>query len=184
MKKSALLFSLTLVLAFIAKAQEKSSWTSPMHEVKFVSGDSDDALMSIDPGFQYADLQQENRHFRLFFHKDNAIIKNARIVDQQSKLVVAKGRGSYFWGSARFEFVDGEEFRVKRKRNPNGYEIIGPYGPLFTVENFGISPVNTLNEKDFLAQAFFVFEQIRTTQKPPSDVIYYFAPATTYNNNP
>ncbi|OOG68594.1 hypothetical protein [Algoriphagus sp. A40] len=184
MKKSILFLSLFLAGAFVVKAQQTSNWTSPMHEVKFVSGDSNDAVMSIDPGFQYADLQKEDRVFRLFFHKDNAIIKNARIIDQQSKLVVARGRGNYFWGSARFEFVSGEKFNVKRKRSPNGYEITGPYGPLFRVENFGISPVSTLNELDFLTQAFYVFDQIKTTQKPPSDVIYYFAPATTYNYNP
>lgn len=184
MKKSALFLSLILTLAVAAKAQETSGWTPPMQEVKFISPDSEDVMMSVDPGFQYADLQKEDRLFRLFFHKNNAIIKNARIIDQNSKLVVARGKGSYFWGSARFEFVDGEEFPVKRKRNPNGYEIIGLYGPLFTVENFGISPVKTLNEKDFLAQAFFVFEQIKTSQKPPSDVIYYMAPVTGFNSNP
>lgn len=184
MKKSVLLLSLTLVLTVISKAQETSGWTSPMQEVKFVSSDSKEVTMSVDPGFKYADLQKDDRLFRLFFHKNSAILKNARIIDQDSKLVVARGKGSYFWGSARFEFVDGEEFPVKRKRNPNGYEIIGPYGPLFTVENFGISPVKTLNEKDFLAQAFFVFEQIKTSQKPPSDVIYYMAPVTGFNNNP
>lgn len=183
MKKLALFSSLFLLLAVIAKAQEISGWTPPMHEVKFISGDSKDAIMSVDPGFQYADLKKEDRLFRLFFHNNNPVLKNARIVDQESKLVVARGRGSYFWGTARLEFIGGEDFQLKRKRYRNGYEIIGPYGPLFRVENFGISPVKTLNEIDFLAQAFFVFDQIKTTQKPTSDVIYYLAPATSFNNS-
>ena len=183
MKKSTLLLTFILAFVFVSKAQKTNTWALEMHEVKFISSDSKEVTMSVDPGFQYADLQQEDRLFRLFFHKNNPIIKNARIVDQHSKLVVAKGRGSYFWGSARFEFVNGEKFRVKRTRSANGYEIIGPYGPLFRVENYGISPVSTLNELDFLAQAFYVFDQIRSTQKPPADVTYYFTPATSYNYN-
>lgn len=183
MKKSILFLTFFLTAVVVSKAQQTNTWTSAMHEVKFVSSDSKEVTMSVDPGFQYADLQQEDRLFRLFFHKNNTIIKNARIVDQHSKLVVAKGRGSYFWGSARFEFVNGEKISVKRIRSANGYEIVGPYGPLFRVENYGISPVPTLNELDFLTQAFYVFDQIKTTQKPPSDVTYYFTPATTYNYN-
>lgn len=98
--------------------------------------------------------------------------KHARIVDQESKLQVARGRGSYFWGNGRFEFIDGDIFKVKIKRNKMGYEVIGPYGPLFIVENHGIKPVKTFNEKDFLAQAFYVFARIKSTQTPPTDVIY------------
>lgn len=128
-----------------------------MHEVKLTSGESEEAVLNIDPSFRFADLRQDDRVFRLFYDNNNAIIKRARIVDQHSNLMVARGRGSYFWGTARFEFIGGEVFKVKLDRNRNGYEIIGPNGPLFKVENFGISPVKTLNERDFLAQAFFLF---------------------------
>jgi hypothetical protein len=153
MKKSALFFSLVLIIA-TAKAQENPTWQTPMHEVKFMSGESEEAVLSVDPGLRFADLRQNERVFRLFYDNNNGIIKKARIVDQHSKLMIAKGRGCYFWGTARFEFIGGDVFRVKLNRNRNGYEIIGPYGRLFVVENFGISPVKTLNEKDFLAQAF------------------------------
>ena len=44
----------------------------------------------------------------MFYNNANGILKNARIVDQDSKLQVARGKGSYFWGNARFEFVGGE----------------------------------------------------------------------------
>lgn len=183
MKKSALLFFLFLILIVTAKAQDIPTWKAPMHEVKFLSGESEEAVLSIDLSLRYADLHQNERVFRLFYDDNNAIIKKARIVDQHSKLAIAKGRGSYFWGTARFEFIGGEIFRVKLDRKRNGYEIIGPYGRLFVVENFGIIPIKTLNETDFLAQAFYVFDRIKTTQKPPSEEVLFIpaAPMTITN---
>lgn len=181
MKKSALLIFLVIITLGTTTAQEKTTWQTPMHEVKFMPGESEEAVLSVDPGLRFADLRQNGRVFRLFYDNNNPVIKRARIVDQQSNLMVAKGRGSYFWGTARFEFIGGEVFRVKLNRNRNGYEIIGPYGRLFVVENFGISPVKTLNEKDFLAQAFYVFDRIKTTQKPPTDVIFITSSINTIN---
>ncbi|MDP2043240.1 MAG: hypothetical protein Q8S14_20615 [Algoriphagus sp.] len=170
MKKLTLLF-FSIIFSFgVVKGQE-SVWETPMHEVRFTSEGVEGATLKVDPGFRYADLRQNERHFRIFFNNNNGVIKNARIIDQDSKLQVARGRGSYFWGTARFEFIDGEVFKVKLKRNRNGYDVIGPYEPLFIVENFGIKPVKTLNEKDFLAQAFYVFDRIKSSQKPPSEVI-------------
>lgn len=176
-----LLFGL-MILSFQVKSQSAASWEVPMIEVKYQESGGENTLLKIDPGFQYADLKQGNRTFRMFYHKNHGIIKNARIVDQDSKLQVARGKGSYFWGNARFEFVGGEVFKLKRTRNRNGHEIIGPFGPVFIVENFGINPVKPLNEQDFLAHTFFVFDQIKATQKPPADVIYYAAPVTSFNN--
>lgn len=173
MKKSTLLFLISFFL-FIGwvKGQETPTWEIPMHEVKFISGESEEAVLSIDPGLRFADLRQNDRVYRLFYDNDNAIIKRARIVDQQSNLMVAKGKGSYFWGTARFEFIGGDVFRVKLNKKRNGYEVLGPHGQIFVVENFGISPVKTYNEKDFLAQAFYVFDRIKYTQKPPTEVIF------------
>lgn len=181
MKKSSLLFSLILFVFGTVKAQETPTWQTPMHEVKFISGESEAAVLNVDPGLKFADLQQNDRVFRMFYDYNNAIIKRARIIDQHSNLMVAKGRGSYFWGTARFEFIGGEVLKVKLNRNRNGYEIIGPYGKLFVVENFGISPVKTLNEIDFLAQAFYVFDRIKTTQRPPTDVIVITSSINTIN---
>lgn len=172
MKKSSLLFLFTFFFIGWVNGQENTTWEMPMHEVKFISNDSEEAVLSIDPGLRFADLRQDDRVFRLFYDDNNAIIRRAKIIDQHSKLTVAKGRGSYFWGTARFEFIDGDIFRVKLNKNRNGYEVIGPYGRIFVVENFGISPVKTTNEKDFLAQAFYVFDRIKNTQKPPTEVIY------------
>ena len=181
MKQTFLVVTFFWIFTFAASAQEGPTWQTPMHEVKFISGESEDAVLSVDPGFKFADLRQNERLFRLFYDNNNAIIKRARIVDQHSNLMVAKGRGSYFWGTARFEFVGGEVIKVKLNRNRNGYEIIGPYGRLFVVENFGISPVKTLNERDFLAQAFYVFDRIKTTQRPPSDVVIITSSMNTIN---
>lgn len=183
MKQAVLLFALFLIVAITATAQENQTWETPMQEVKFKSDGSEKAIMRVDPGFNYADLFHEERTYRILYIYDTGKIKHARIIDQDSKLQIARGKGSYFWGNARFEFVDGDVFKLKMKRNRTGYEVIGPYGPLFVVENFGISPVKTLNEKDFLAQAVFVFDRIKRTQKPPADVIFYSAPVTTFNTN-
>lgn len=142
---------------------------------------SEEAIMKVDPGFNYADLSHEERNYRILTYGTNKI-KYARIIDQDSKLQIARGRGSYFWGNARFEFVDGDVFKLKMKRNRTGYEIIGPYGSLFVVENFGISPVKTLNDKDFLIQSLYVFDRIKSTQKPPVDVIYISTTAYNFNN--
>jgi hypothetical protein len=171
MKKSALLFSLVLIMLGNVYGQENQTWQTPMHEVKFIDNGTEEAIMKVDPALNYADLSHNERMYRLLFIYGPGKIKHARIIDQDSKLQVARGKGSYFWGNARFEFIGGDVFRVKLNRNRNGYEIIGPYGPLFIVENFGISPVKTLNEKDFLMQAFYVFDRIKTTQTPPTDVI-------------
>ncbi|GAB2484258.1 hypothetical protein [Algoriphagus taiwanensis] len=172
-----LLFGL-MILSLQANSQSAASWELPMIEVKFQESGGENTLLKVDPGFQYADLHQGNRTTRMFYHKNYGIIKNARIIDQNSKQQIARGKGSYFWGNARFEFESGEVFKLKRKRSQNGHEIIGPYGPLFLVENFGIKPIKTLNERDFIAQSFFVFDQIKTTQKPPSDLIYLAQPVT------
>lgn len=182
MKKSALLFSLILFVCGTAKAQEAQTWQTPMHEVKFIANGTEEALMKVDHGLNYADLSHNERMYRLLFIYGPGKIKHARIIDQDSKLQVARGKGSYFWGNARFEFIDGDIFKVKIKRNRTGYEVIGPYGPLFIVENYGIKPVKTLNEKDFLAQAFYVFARIKSTQTPPTDVIF-ISSNTLINNN-
>lgn len=33
----------------------------------------------------------------------------------------------------------------------------------------------TLNDKDFLAQAFYVFERIKVTQSAPTDVMIFYS---------
>lgn len=183
MNQAILLFAIFSLLSITSRAQENPIWETPMHEVKFKSEGSDKAVMKVDPGFNYADLSHEGRNYRILYVYSTGKIKHARIIDQDSKLQIARGKGSYFWGNARFEFVDGDIFKLKVKRTKTGYEIIGPYGILFAVENFGISPVKTLNEKDFLAQAVFVFNRIQSTQKPPADVIYISTNTYNFNND-
>lgn len=77
--------------------------------------------------------------------------------------------------------MDGEVLKLRKKKNPIGYEVIGPYGVLFKVENHGISPVNTVSDKDFLTQAFFVFDRIRHTQSPPADEVMIIYTTNSYN---
>lgn len=182
MKRLALLSAFLLFSVYSAQCQENQTWQTPMHEVKLMANGSEEAIMKVDPSLRFADLFHEERTYRLLFLYDPGHIKHARIIDQDSKLQIARGRGSYFWGNARFEFVDGDIFKVKMKRTEAGYEVIGPYGALFAVENHGIKPVKTLNEKDFLAQAFYVFARIKSTQRPPTEVIYITSSTNNFNN--
>ncbi|MDI1324718.1 MAG: hypothetical protein PSV36_18375 [Algoriphagus sp.] len=175
MKINLILFLGTFFIFGLANGQEKTGWNTPMQEIQFVSEANELATMSVDKGYRFADLEYKGKTYRIYFNRDQVSFKKARIVDQETKLELARGKGKYFSGTARFEFMDGEVLKLKKKNYPNGYEVIGPYGILFKVENHGISPVKTLNDKDFIAQAFFVFERIRITQSPPSDdvmVIY------------
>jgi hypothetical protein len=154
-------------------AQSSAEWQAPMYEVNFASDKGEEAKMEIDKGFRYADLDFEGRKFHLFFNHDNNMIKKARIVESKTNLQIARGKGSYFWGNARFEFIDAEVYKVKKKNHANGYVITGPSGTLFKVENHAIIPIKPNNEKDFLAQAFYVFERIKQTQSNPSDVMIF-----------
>ncbi|WP_439487600.1 hypothetical protein [Algoriphagus sp.] len=172
---SSLLTMIMLAGICTAYAQQTSEWKSPMHEVQFISESGDDVKMEVDKGYKYANLEFEGRKFHLFYDRDMNQIKKARIVEPETRLEIARGRGSYFWGSARFEFVDGDIVKVKRKRDANGYEITGPSGPLFKVENHAITPVKTYNEKEFMTQAFYVFERIKLTQNSPSDVMIFYS---------
>lgn len=177
MKNNLLTFTVLLMSFGITSAQN-AEWKAPMHQVKFTSDSEEEVKMEIDKGYRYADLDFEGRKFHLFFNRDITNIKKARIVEPKTNLQIARGKGSYFWGNARFEFVDGEVYKLKRKNNANGYEIIGPFGTLFKVENHAIIPVETINEKDFLAQAFYVFYRIKETQSAPEDINMFF-----YNYN-
>ena len=182
--KNSLLFIPLLFASFgMANAQNVGQWNTPMYEVSFKSDSGEEAKMEIDKGYRYADLDFDGRKFHLFFNHDDKRIKMARIMEPKTNLQVARGRGSYFWGNARFEFVDGEVYKVKKKNHANGYEIIGPYGTLFKVENHAITPVKPINEKDFLTQAFYVFERIKVTQSNPSDVMIFYSSYYTIGPN-
>ncbi|ERM84225.1 hypothetical protein P872_15700 [Rhodonellum psychrophilum GCM71 = DSM 17998] len=167
-------------VVFNTNAQINAVWSIPKQELIFGDKQAEMAKMWIDPGFRFADIEFQDKSFRVFFHRNKPILKKARIVDNETQMEVARGRGDFFWGSARFIFETGENIKVLRKRNPNGYEIIGPYGTLFKVENHGISPVKIFNEKDFLAQAFFIFDRIKDTQTPPAEVIMQMNPIPAY----
>ncbi|MEB2777071.1 hypothetical protein SYJ56_17270 [Algoriphagus sp. D3-2-R+10] len=175
MKYNPLILPLFFLSLGFVTAQSGTEWKTPMYQVTFESDTEAEAKMEIDKGYRYADLDYDGRVFHLFFHNDITNIKKARIMEPKTKLQVARGKGSYFWGSARFEFVDGDIIKVKRKNNANGYEITGPSGPLFKVENHAIAPVKTYNEKDFLTQAFYVFERIKITQSAPADVMIFYS---------
>jgi hypothetical protein len=169
--------NLTLVLIFFILSslavlgQSKPGWNTNLNEIKFLSESGAESQLDVDPGFRYAEFKSEGRVFRFFFNRNQQMVRNVRIIDEESKLQVARGRGSWFWGNARMEFIDGENLELKIRRNRNGYTIIGPYGPLFLVENQKIKSPQTYTEKDMLAQAFFVFDRVRTTREPINNII-------------
>lgn len=178
MRKIILLSLLTLGCSVALLAQTAPKWTVPLHEVKYTDDQGKAASLKIDPGFQYADLKQDDVVVRFFFNKNRANISQARIVNQETNELIAEGKGSFSFGSAKMVFADGTVYKLQRKKNPNGYEIIGPHGSVFKVQNFGIEPVATLNEMDFLTQSFFVFDRVRATQQPPADINYVYYPTS------
>ncbi len=174
MKRTAILSLLLLGLSATLLAQTQPDWALPVHELKFVNENGETANLKVDPGFDYADLIDGSENIRFFFNRNQANFRQARIVNQENNELIARGKGGFFFGGAKMAFTDGSIVKLKKVKNPNGYEIIGPHGSIFKVENQGIKPVSTLSKADFLTQTFFVFDRIRATQEPPADVIYLY----------
>jgi hypothetical protein len=170
MKHLFLLLAIIILANFHAIAQD---WQVPKHSVLFKNGDKLVGTMDIDPGFRFADLLFEGKSYRIFYHRNSSTFPRARIVDNVTQKIIARGKGMYFFNRGSFVF-DQEEVKLIQKRNPNGYTITGPNGTLFKVENHGVVPVKHFNDKDFLIQAFFLFERIRMTQKPPAEVVMIY----------
>ncbi len=164
-----------LLLTSSAYSQSNPKWSTPVHQVNYGDETGQATSLNIDQGYRFADLISESDEVRFFYNKDAQSVHNARIVDKRTNEVIARGKGSYFFGTARFEFTDGETLKLKRKRNTNGYEIIGPYGVLFSVENQGIGYAKTYGEKDFLLQAFYVFDRVKETQSPSEEYYQFFS---------
>ena len=179
MKLSAVFF-LIICNVLTVGAQSQSGWNQKLNEVKFESQTGDESVLGIDQGLRYANLKHLGSDFRLFYNRNSLKTKNIRIVNQNSSQEIARGKGNFFWGNTRIEFADGETVKLSRKRNQNGYTIIGPYGELFKIENQAISTVKTYGEKDFLAQAFFVFDWVKKTQNPQQDVLVVY---NTFNSS-
>ncbi len=173
MKKSALTLFLILIGNIGLYAQIQTGWNTNQHEVKFVSESGEISLLEVDAGFKYAQFQIEDKKLHFFFNRDKQAVKHIRIIDEQTKLPYGRGRGSWFWGNARLEFENGEKLQLIKDQTRNGYSIIGPYGAVFLVENQKISATKTFNEKEEVAQAFFVFDRLRTTQKPLNEVLIH-----------
>ncbi|MFC3417415.1 hypothetical protein [Algoriphagus hitonicola] len=173
MKSKSILSTAVFLFSFYwVNAQSSSTWEIPMIEVNYQDSKGEEAILKVDPGFRYAELESEERNYRLFYHRNRPFIKDIRILDQRSDSQIARGKGGFFFGNARIEFADGSEIKLRRKRSPNGYEITGTYGPLFLVKNHAFTPTKTFEESDFLAQAMFLFRRIQETQNPPTEVIY------------
>jgi len=170
MKRLSLLLLLFTLIQY-THAQSFSDWAIPSQKMVLKNEHGEVARMWMGPGLKYADINYQEKSYRVFYHRDNPIIARARIIDNESKKLVARGRGSFFWRTGKFVFDSGEEIKIVRKDKANGYDILGPYGMLFKVENHGITPVKIYNEMDFLAHAFFMFDRIRHIETPPAEVM-------------
>ena len=178
MKRTVFLSLFLFGLSATLFAQSQAIWDLPVHNVKFMNESGRAANLKVDPGFDYADLIDGSEKIRFFYNRNNANFRQARIFDQETNELIARGKGGFFFGDAKMVFTDGSVVKLKKLKNANGYDIIGPHGSLFTVENHGIKPLSTLNKPEFLTQTFFVFERIRATQQPPADIIYLYGSNT------
>jgi len=109
---------------------------------------------------------------------DKQNFNQIRIINAKTKEEIARSKGGWGLGNAHLLFEDGLNYVMKREKNPNGYTIVGPYGPVFKVESQKIEATNIITKEDLLIQAFFVFDRIRTTQRFPTELIL----ASTINN--
>ncbi|MHA7129965.1 hypothetical protein [Algoriphagus namhaensis] len=176
MKKQLYLCLITLLSPVLIFAQQNQGWSANKLEVRYANELGNQTSLKIDPSFNYADLKIENTVYHFYFHRNGRDLGQIRIINAETKEEIARGRGSWFLDNAHLEFFDGEKVLLDKSTNPNGYTIIGPYGPLFVVENQKIETPKTYTQKDFLTQAFFVFERIRNTQAPPNhDFFVYYS---------
>lgn len=69
-------------------------WNTPVQKIQFIATKNEQAAMSIDRGYKFADLEYKGRNYHIFFNRDQLPFKKTRMVDQESKLEIAGGRGN------------------------------------------------------------------------------------------
>ncbi|WP_373399382.1 hypothetical protein V8V91_06545 [Algoriphagus halophilus] len=92
----------------------------------------------------------------------------------ESDKVLAEGKSLNSFQLANLTFTDGEVLNFEKKKKKEGYDIIGPSGLLFSVENRGVASVEVTNEKELIAQSIFVFKRLRDLYRQTPDVYNYY----------
>ncbi|WP_296704111.1 hypothetical protein [Algoriphagus sp.] len=147
------------------------TWEIPTFEVPLVSDGKSLANLEIDKSLEYADLILGSNSYRILLNNKN---KKCKIIDLGSDQLFAEGKGLNSYQSSVLAFTDGENFNFEKRKKKEGYEIIGPSGLLFSVENRGLAPVEVNNEKELIAQSIFVFKRIKDLNRQSPDVYNFY----------
>lgn len=170
MKKITLLLSGILLTVGSVLAQT-STWQIPTIEVPLVSEGEAKANLEIEKSLEFADLHLGSKSYRILLNKSE---KKCKIIELGSDQVYAEGKSLNSFQSGNLIFTDGDEFIFEKKKKKEGYEIIGPSGLLFNVENRGLAPVEVKNEKELIAQSIFVFKRIKDLYRETPDVYNFY----------
>lgn len=170
MKKTFLGISLFLMITASGFAQSPT-WETPTIEVPLVSDGETLANLEIDKSLEYADLILGSKSYRILLNNSN---KKCKIIDLGSDRLFAEGKSLNSYQSANLAFTDGENFNFEKKKKKEGYDIIGPSGLLFSVENRGLAPVEVKNDKELIAQSIFVFKRIKDLNRQIPDVYNFY----------
>lgn len=170
MKKSILLIALLISSVISTNAQE-SSWELPKINIPLVSEGEEIANLGVEKSLEYADLKVGSRSYRILLNNSS---KKCKIIDLESDRVLAEGKSLNSFQLANLTFTDGEVLNFEKKKKKEGYDIIGPSGLLFSVENRGVASVEVTNEKELIAQSIFVFKRLRDLYRQTPDVYNYY----------
>ncbi|MEN2281110.1 hypothetical protein AAGF08_03160 [Algoriphagus sp. SE2] len=170
MKNSILGISLFILIIGSGFAQT-STWETPTFAVPLVSEDQSLANLEIDKSLEYADLILGSKSYRILLNNSN---KKCKIIDLESDQLFAEGNSLNSFQSGNLAFMDGEIFNFEKRKKKEGYEIIGPSGLLFNVENRGLAPLKVNSEKELIAQSVFVFKRIKDLNRQLPDVYNFY----------
>jgi hypothetical protein len=170
MKRYFLIAFLLFISVNLASSQTQVAWDQPGIPVTISANGQVLGKLEIDRGFKFAHLSLGENRYKLIFPSRNP--NRTRIVDVATNQTVAEGRGVPFRNSGSLTFSDGEVYHLFVKRKRDGYDIIGPYGIIFSVTDGEIMPVKVLSDKEIMVQALYVFDRINTTQQVQPQVIY------------
>lgn len=170
MKKSLVLIALLIGIVISSKAQQ-SNWELPKITIPLVSEGEEIANLGVEKSLEYADLKVGSKSYRILLNNSS---KKCKIIDLGSEELVAEGKSLNSYQLANLTFSDGEVFNFERRKKKEGYEIIGPSGLLFSVENRGVASVEVTNNKELIAQSIFVFKRLRDLYKQTPDVYNFY----------
>ncbi|MBN3518558.1 hypothetical protein JYB62_00970 [Algoriphagus lutimaris] len=170
MKKSIFIIAL-LIGNFISSNAQQSNWELPKINIPLVTEGEEIANLGVEKSLEYADLNVGSKSYRILLNNSS---KKCKIIDLESDQVLAEGKSLNSFQLANLTFTDGEVFNFEKKKKKEGYDIIGPSGLLFSVENRGLASIEVNNEKELIAQSIFVFKRLRDLYRQTPVVYNYY----------